>query len=346
MTEATTRPYAGSLVPAKWMPDLRYPHWKKWYNTKTWMGASTDDQGGHLVRGGRHLTDVNQARRLWTRDSPGAARTVGSLIDLTTPYYMLAGTDLTNDTLVGMDYHNPPLQLAQDMGAFIDMNLAGTLAETHSAMVFRVLAVKHIITFQNFNRFPLEIFYAILPTGYNVNVTSSSTVPHEDMEGSGMRKFVIPGVRDVGDKSMKKELEIAFSLPEIFPWAYAKEAGHTNSDATTSVDNSPWVVINKDSGSTDSWYSTVPPGQITANIQDPDLAVYQAIPSLNLRMFSKLQIPLNVGVTTEAEGTGGDVTTNNFYIHWDSSWLCEMVSRHRHTGQAHPGPKAYPSQVV
>jgi hypothetical protein len=85
-----------------------------------------------------------------------AYTTDDSGIDITTPAYMLTGTspdDTTGDSLVGLDYYNPPLKMAKDIGAMYRMYSGGDQT-TKPFMSCRVLAINHKLTFINYNIHP------------------------------------------------------------------------------------------------------------------------------------------------------------------------------------------------
>ncbi len=349
MTQVNNKASSGMLVPAKWMPDLEYPHWKQWYNTKVWMSNATAVYSPFVVEGGRHIHGANPAQRLWhPTTTPGRTlvdyTTDVAGIDLTTPAYLLAGTtttDATGDAEVGLDYFNPPLQMAKDVFALAQQQSTGE-ATTRRTTWGRVVAINHTFTIVNYSRFPLEIFYAVLPIGAQFEHLEATTVPHADLVGTQYRKFVVGGVRDAGDRGSRRSFPVAANLKSIFPFQY--ESGPGIHSGTGNEGESAWFGLNN--ATTSSIITTMPPGQSTSTTQfDESAGTVRQLPALVCRIYGKLQTPINVGTTIVGTGTLGDTDTNSYTIHADMSWLVEMINVSR-LSIAHPGEEAYPDQTA
>lgn len=348
MTESSNTPFFASQVPSKWLPDLRYPNTKKWYNTKTWICESVADALAYSPPTGRHIEDVNMARRLWTTDTAAATRTAAwsdtfQGLDLTTPAYMLAGTGDTDDTLVGLDFVNAPKQMVDDITALNAIN--DITNGTNTRLWMRVLAVNHKFSFINFSRFPLEIFCTMVNVGLSMDSLLSTTAPHDDITSSQYKILTIPGNLDVGDNGVKRTWDVKFDLKRLFPDEYEKQPQHHGGDATTDHASSPWVGLQTGNLPT---YSSLPPGQATAYTpEDPNEQALITIPSIRLKFFCKLQIPLQLGsASAGTHGSTGEVTDlRGFLLHADMSWLVNYYHT-RKTVVDHPGLKAYPLQTA
>lgn len=352
MTENVNRPFSGLMVKPKPMPNLRYPRFQKWYNTTTWISSDDGTYKGHVVSGGRTFQDTKFANRAWHLDTPptrsNAAFDGTVAMDLTTPFYMLAGTDgsgSAEDTIIGPDYYNMPLRLSQDLAAMNKISKLNTA--NFRPMFMRVLAISHKITFVNHSRFPLEIYYTVLPIGYQFN-TLSGTAPHNDMTAHTFKKITIPAIRDAGDRSQKSTIDLVMSLKKMFPSEYELSPGPqmTSTDSDLSVDSaSPWISVDPEA-TTNSMYRNIPPGQIANDSHStPDFAVTKPTAGLRLQWYGKLQQPRDIGFTTEASATAGDYVGNNYDVHANCSWLVDMV-KVAHLDVVHLGERAYPNQTI
>ncbi len=355
MTENSNTPMHGIYVKAKPMPDLRWPRFKKWYNTSTWVSSASGTYVGHQAKGGRNFASTITCRREWAVSTPPtrsiAAWSATEAWDLTTPFYMLADdagdAATTEDTIVGPDYYNPPNDLYQDINALSAVSRFDVASYRH--MYVRVLAINHQFTFINNSRFPLEIFYTFMPTGWQFNAMPDQYTPHQDMHTHALKKIVVPAIRDAGDKSSKKTLDIKVSLEDLFPMNYAIPPGTMLTDtlAVNSTEEalSPWINVQAD-GSTTSFYRNIPPGQIKDDSHsNPDFGTSGPVAGLRLQWYAKLQQPRDVGWTTEdLNRDGGDYTGNNYDVHARCSWLVESMRTGR-LHRPHAGEKAYPDQT-
>ncbi len=356
MTETNNNiPFAGLFVKPRKMPDFNYSRFQKWYTTSTWISSTTGTYKGHEVSGGRNFQPVAWARRQWHTSAPPTrlqtAMDTGIAFDLTTPYYMLAdtagGTASTEDTIVGPDYYNLPLRLNQDLIA-MDAISNATVANERS-MFMRTLAIKHQFTFVNYSRFPLEIYYIVLPVGHRFPTVDGGFDPHDDMSNLGYKKIVVPAVRDAADRGKKSTIDLAMNLKGLWPDAYDMPPGPemTGTTQALSVDSrSPWVSL-LPGATTSSVSLNMPPGQFQDDAWgSPDLATTKPMCGLRMQWVAKLQQPRDIGFTTEvADHAGGDFSGNNYDVHAKSSWLVDMyrtVSYHA----THTGEKAYPSTAA
>lgn len=351
MTQVNTLAASGMLVPAKPLPDLQYPHWKKWYNTKSWLSNLGTQYTPFQVEAGQHIHAANSFQRNWHVDTPPTRGVLNYTVteegmDLTTPCYMLAGTETSNtlgDTLIGLDYFNPPLQMAKDIFSLADQRLMAV--STNQSMWCRVLAINHTFTVVNYSRFPLEMYYAVLPIGTQYEDLEVTTVPHRDLGNSQYRKIVIRGVRDAGDRGAKKDIKISANLQQIFPHQYDMPPGIHGGDTLAEFGGSPWFGVLPTQ--TASIMTSVPPGQTVRGDQfETASAKQEQVPALTCRFYGKLQFPMNIGTTTfTAAPTGGDTDSNSYTIHSDMSWLVEYMNVNS-IATVHPGEKAYPDQVA
>ncbi len=353
MTESSNYPFSGIMVKARPMPDLMYPRFQKWYSTSTWIGSIATKYKGHAVSGGRTMQPTFFANRAWSLITPPARSAVAFdttvAMDLTTPFYMLAdtiGSGVGEDTIIGPDYYNLPIKLHQDLAAMGQLSKIST--DNFRPMFMRVLAIKHQFTFINYSRFPLEIFYSVLPVGHQWNGISGTT-PHNDMVTHTFKKIVVPATRDAGDKGQKATIDLSMNLKALFPEAYDLPPGPemTSTTAALSVQStSPWISL--DPGATTvSVMRNIPPGQIADDSHStPDFATSKPVAGLRLQWYGKLQQPRDVGTTTEdTDHTGGDFTGNNYDVHCKAAWLVDMC-KVSNLDLAHTGEKAYPSQVA
>ena len=348
MSEASTVAANGMLVPAKYLPNLRYPHWKKWYNTKTWLSNSSDHYNPFETGAGRHIFAANSAKRDWHEGTVPARSVINYTvkeqgIDLTTPAYMLAGSDVSNttgDTLVGLDYFNPPIEMAHDVFSLGQNKNAGVLAGMN--LLGRVQAINHTFTIVNYSRFPLEVYYAVLPFGSPFTDIEAASAPHADLEGRQYRKIVVAGVRDAGDKGARRDIKISANLASIFPNVY--DIGPMAHGSTSVSGVGGWFGLLDTV--TSSIMVTEPPGQSdVTTAYDRSSAHDQNIPALMCRFYAKLQMPMNIGITSaQTDATGGDLTINSWTLHADMNWLVEMVNV-AGQGEIHPGEQAYPDQT-
>ncbi len=297
MTDVNRTAASGLMVPARKLPNLDWPHWKKWYNTKTWLSGAFDLYEPFVAEAGQHIVSAKPAVRAWHLSTPPGRALVDYSnayigLDLTTPTYMLAGTTTTNatgDTLVGLDYYNPPLEMAHDINSLAPHRDLYELSTTQLALYARVLAINHTFTVVNYSRFPLELYYAVLPWGSRFDDIENTTTPHADLKNSQYRKVVIRGVRDAGDRGSKRDIKISANLKQLFPNEYDLPPSHHGGDTTSETAFSPWFGL-RDNTSTTSMYATVPPGQ-SAGAGGPNLqttAFDNSCPTLLCRFYGKL----------------------------------------------------------
>ena len=86
---------------ARWLPKLDYPRWKKWYTTTTYHSEAANGLVPYTFPSGVNREILAFARRQYADATTPPARTVGTIVDLTTPAYMLASNTAANDSLVG-----------------------------------------------------------------------------------------------------------------------------------------------------------------------------------------------------------------------------------------------------
>ncbi len=244
--------FLGQMVPAKWVPNLFYPHFKQWYKTQTYMSGAVTHLEPYISLSGTHRSSMIPARRDWhgttapARTSVYATNEIG--IDITTPAYMLAGTTTTDatqgDTVVGLDYGNVPLQMHKDINALSQVRQTIFDSTLEKVLYARVNAIKHTFTFQNYGRQPVEIYYTILPTGYPFVDISQSTAPGLDQEQSQYRRITILGVLDSGDKAQRRSVNVGINLAKIFPQSYDLGPQQHNDNITTgNYSSSPWMAL-------------------------------------------------------------------------------------------------------
>lgn len=338
------------------MPDLMYPRYEKWYNTTTYISSSLSTYLGHAAAAGRNFTTPSVAQRLWHVNTPPARIltpfSAVDAVDITTPAYMLAGLQVTDpetfeDTLVGLDYANPPLKMQKDI-ASLDQAF-DTLIANGATLFGRVLAIKHKFTFSNFSRFPLEVYWAILPVGHIWTTPTGLFQPHVDIMSQNYSKIVVPAVRDANDRSQKRTIDIAVNLKKLWPNEYNMRPGvnmsGTTAGGSSGNSNSPWFGLHN--STTSAIIRNFPPGQVADDSKStPDLNVAGATCGLRLQWFAKLQNPRDLGFTTEdADHSGGDFTGNNYDVHANMSWLVDMMRVGLHP-LIHQGEKAYPSTAA
>lgn len=332
---------------ARWMPDLGHPRWKRWYSTQTYLSESSAKLLPVILPSGLNRKRILFATRDYDNLGAAPARNTTSEIDLTTPAYMLTGTETDEalqggDTLVGLDYYNPPLQMMRDIEVLQDRYTVGDTGV--KSAVARVLAINHRFTFINYNKHPVEIYYAIVPTGFGFTDTDAfnTTGPANDLRESQYRKIVIPGVLDSGDKGVTKTLDIALSLPKLFPEAYMVPPTqvHNPSKTVQPENNSPWFSVRAATRP----YDTCPPGQSTYNLQNND-EDQGAMPGLKMQLLGNLQTGVQVGSSSALSITTGTMDTNGVVVHARMNWLVDMVNLLQRS-RWHQGSKAYPSQAV
>lgn len=335
MTELNPVAFRANTAAPRWLPDLHYPRWKKWYSSTSWLSASTDGQDAHQPQGGRHLTAFTYCARDWHATTP-PARALNSNYYLEQPWYMLAGTSTVQDELCGVDYGNLPLRMAHDIRTLATQSDAGS-----AALKARVLAFKHTFTFVNFNKHALEIYYEVLPTAYEENTYDDTNAPHPDLSVGQLNKLVIPGVLDSGDKAVRRHLEISDKMASLFPSAYDKDPlVSMPTGAAGSEDPSAWLGMRY--STTANMIETDPPYvQASGSALATDLGV---TPSVRIRFWHRLQIPIG-GTATAGDSTAGEFTGTGFFVHVSGNWLVEMVNTASESSY-HPGEKAYPDQVA
>jgi len=205
--EGNNQPILSLVTKPRWMPDLKYPRWKKWYSTSTWLSPVTTTLNAHTLPSGMHIGTIQCAVRDYANSATAPTRRLSSSsvdtgIDITTPAYMLAGTepsDVFGDTVVGLDHYNPPLEMAHDIASMFQM-YGGGETTTQPFISARVLAINHKITFINYNIHPVKIWYAILPVGWEFESLNSTTTPSADPKNSQYRSIVIPAVMGSDDR--------------------------------------------------------------------------------------------------------------------------------------------------
>ncbi len=334
----------GMYVRPRQFPNLYWPRYKGWFKTKANLSPEASKATMFQCASGMNLTQINFARRRWHQQTP-QTRDEDNDLDLTTPAYMLAGSDLTSDSVVGLDYHNPPIKYAQWLSA----RKAVSQSNVNGTDYMRVLAISHNFTVSNFSRFPLEIYYSVFPGKWEPQNNAHAADCMLDPAVSGYRKKVIPPVRDDGDRSKKRTIQVDMNLQKLFPLSYQALPQAINGDTTTtSTDSttSPWIFVNN--WTTSSMYRNVPPGQAAKHNVDPTTGVPHGIhedmlPCLHLRMYARLQMPINVGSTDTTNIANGELDTNGFMIEGDFNWLIEHLDPQRRA-QEHPGELAYPNQ--
>lgn len=329
---------AGVYVRARPFPDIGYPHRKGWFNTKTNFSDQSSTAAMYEAPSGTNTSAVSFAQRKWSAGN-AALRSVTADLDLTTPAYMLSGSNVVSDSLVGLDYHNPPLKLYEHLFA---MNNINDQAGTGQSYV-RTLAFNHKLHITNFHRFPLKIYYSVYPSGY-VPQNLNQTTPVHDLTNSAYQCITIPPVRDGGDRGRSRTLNLTQNLQKLFVNGYEKLPFQSSSvqAVDSSHEETPW--IKTDATTTDSMYRGCPPGQRTQETPttvSPDLSGPN--PALFLKMYAQYDFPVWLGETTTTTTGDGRIDTAGFTIEGDMNWLVEYVCSKR-DAVGHRGEKAYPSQ--
>lgn len=342
--EASSNPILGLTVPCRWLPDLSYPRWKKWYSTTTYHSGSTEALVPYDIPTGQNCVNLPVARRvLNTRNSIVLSRSVANSIDLTTPAYMLSGTNTTStgaDTLIGLDYDSLPLEMANDVIAF---GLDTALSINDVVLACRVLAIKHTFHFINYNKHPVKIYYSIAPGGWTIEDISSPTTPMPDLINSQYRSIVVPGVEDEGDRGVSRELTISLSLSKLFPDQYDAPPQVRNADISTAATDSPWFNLGEIGGVPMPF--SEPPGYVTvAGTGTNSVAMPFQPASLSLRLAAQGLTGVQAGSTSYTPATDGQINTNGLVIKANHNWLIEYY-RNTRISSGHPNPEAYPSQV-
>ncbi len=328
-------------APCKYLPDLSHPRWKRWYSTKTYFSQSTTDLVVYAAPSAQNLAKMTFARRNYADAAAAPARSTSDDMDITTPAYMLAGTNaalLTGDELVGLDYFNPPLNMKQDLEMLGTMN---QVDQADSARMFsRVLAINHKFTFINYNKHPVKIYYSMLPTGWTFDDLDAPTTPQDDLSRSSYRSIVIPAVQDQNDRGVTRDLKVSMTMSTIFPEAYEHPPMTRGGALTTEDMSSPWI------GTTDQAraYITSPPGQIT-NFYQTTVQQDKQAPGLNMRFYMQTMSGINVGVPSTTTAAEGLLTTNGVVMMGAMNYLVEH-SLVRPLNKAHSGSKAYPLQTA
>lgn len=331
----------GYYVRPKPFPDYGYPHHKGWVNTKTNFSSDTTEAVMYEANSALNNDRISFGVRKWSA-ATAPARTTVQALDLTTPAYMLAGTDTAKDSLVGLDYFNPPMKLmAHYFGVNGSVYDLGVLSQSFT----RTLAINHKFHFTNFHRFPLKVYYTVFPSGFeppNLN----STDPVQDMTNSAWQCKVIPAVTDRGDRGRSGTLNIAQNLQRLYPNAYEKTPLQASSTQDTAANHEAAAWFQSDATTTSSCYVSCPPGQrdqetISVSAPNPD----GPNPALFIKMFAMYDFPIHMGSTATSAPSGGTIDTAGFTIEADMNWLVEHVTPRRDI-KNHPGNKAYPSQAA
>lgn len=331
---------AGIYLRPRSFPDLGYPHRKGWFNTKTNFSEVPETASMYEAPSGVNTSGVLFSQRRWSVGAPLARNTTDSL-DLTTPAYMLAGTTTTTDSLVGLDFHNPPLKLYEHLFA---MNNVNDQAGTGQSYV-RTLAFKHKLHITNFHRFPLKIYYTVYPSGYEPD-TIGQAVPTKDLTNGPYQCIIIPPVRDGGDRGRSRTLTLTQNLQKLYVNGYEKLPFQNSNiqSADTTHEETPW--IKTDATTTDSMYRGCPPGQ--RNPETPSNSVPDdngPNPALFLKMFAQYDFPVHLGETTTTTTGDGRIDTAGFTVEGDMNWLVEYVCSKR-DAVGHRGERAYPDQTA
>lgn len=331
---------SGLLVRPKAYPNFDHPRHQGWFSTSAYIGASTITATGQSAGSGANPVQADFAQRDWAVGT-APARIVKPFLDLTTPAYMLAGTNSSTDSVIGLDYHSPPLKMAkyvQAMDQIIDAGNSGL-----ATLYQRVKAINHGFTVHNYSRFPLKLYYSVYIPEFEPPDISEGT-PMQDQTYGAYRCVVVPPVKDAGDRASKRSFTISQNLEKLFPDQYELTPYTHNGNVTTERSPSPWMLVDVTTGN--SMYRTCPPGQLSVDTLDVGVQKTIAVaPRLQLKMYAKLEFPVHMGQTAESGATGGEITTNNYYIQADMSWLVESVNTASQI-RNHPQTKAYPDQTV
>lgn len=319
-------------------PNFSYPRRKGWFGTETNFSSDTATGSPHMASSGANVTRVFFAVKNWNKTAP-LVRAMDGTLDLVTPSYKLAGTSTTQDAVIGIDHNNLPLALSR----FIRSSAFANIAAASNSTFMRVLAIKHHFQIRNFSRFPLCIYYAVYPTGYEPEDLDTST-PLRDLQYSAYKKVIIPGVRDAGDKARKGHINLSLNLEKLFPQQYENPPNVKAGDLTSEEVPSPWMRV--------QWSDTIPqiitapPGQQsppTLTDTSPNDTPFPC--GLNLKMYAKLDTDMYLGSTVPGTATSGDTDTNGFTIAANMNWLIDYVNMTQDT-ENHEGPKAYPDQTA
>ncbi len=325
-------------MPPKPYPNLTYPSHKGWFSTKANMSPSAASAAFHVCTSGANLTLLDLAQRGWNLTTTPARATVNDY-DITTPAYKLAGTTTTTDSVIGLDYMNPPIRFAEYLGGIAGVWDAGNANNAWA----RVLAINHKFEVRNFSRFPLELYYAVIPWGYSFQ-SLATTTPMDDLETTAYKKVVIGGVRDAGDRSKVGHIHLSLNMEKLFPDQYDKMPYEHSGDVITEESGSPWMKV--EHATATSMYATCPPQQLT-NVGSPETAALNLSPApgLKMRVYARLQSEVDIGESAAGTNTGGDTDTNGFTIEGTFGWLMHHVIMTK-VSSGHAGLEAYPNQTA
>lgn len=339
MTDTTGTTLSGLYAKGRPFPDISYPRRRGWFNTKTNFSGDTTTADMFLAASGGNLTKLNLAKRGWALSTPPARAAVDSL-DLTTPSYMLAGSNALNDAIVGLDHYNMPLDLSNYLFALNNTNDLGARGQGF----MRVLAYKHKLHFTNFHRFPLKIYYTVYTWGNEPgDLVTNETTLMPDVTNKPYYVFTVPPVKDLGDRGSKRTLDLTMNLQNLFKDAYEIPPMTTN-DTTSAVDfgDTPWIQV--DATTTACQYTTCPPGQIQQTVGSSIQNSSRFQSAVYLKMFARVDFPVNMGVASGVTPTGGQIDTSGFTIEGDMNWLVDFVNVTKNS-IAHRGENAYPDQT-
>jgi len=318
-------------------PNLSHPHRKGWFKTRTAFSSDSTINKPYICASGQNVTLVNWVNKAWAASTP-PARFPSTNLDLVTPGYMLAGTDATQDSLVGLDFYNPPLNFSQFL-----LGNSSTNTENPDTSVARVLAIQHHFKIRNYSRFPLCLYYCVFPAGFEP-ADLPTTTPLTDLSNSAYKKIVIAGVGDAGNKARVGDLNITLNIEKLFKEQYEQPPEVRGGDVPAEEAPSPWFRVAY--SETASMYKTCPPGQqsFTGNTDITPQTIAHP-PKLRLKMYARLDTPLFLGNTTVGIPASGDTDTNGFTIQADCNWLIEYVNMAQDVS-AHRGELAYPDQTA
>ncbi len=331
----SANPILALSVKPRWMPDLGYPRFKKWYSTSSYLSPAVTTLTPHTVPSGQNILNLDMGQRAYADSATAPARGTSHYLDITTPCYMLAGT--TGDSLVGLDFFNPPLAMNKDINNL--SNLYTLADDTDASLVCRVLAIKHKFTFINYNKHPVRLYYSVLPTGWTFPTIEAASAPMADQSLSGWRSIVIPAVMDAGDRGVTRHLNMQMNLESLFPQQYEEPPQVRAGDAVTENSSSPWIALLNGARN----YITTPPTQQSVTNDVTSSAVNIQPPGLKCQFAVQNLAGVNVGSTAYTAETDGDINTNGLIMMADMNYLVEYV-QNRMTAKVHSGNKAYPDQ--
>lgn len=339
----------------KWYPSPVYPHHKKWYSTFTYLSPNTGSTWGHNVYSGAEAVHMVSAQRKWGATTPPARNTYSAL-PLAWPYEKLAGDLTTADSLVGCDFYNLPRRLYGDLVTWCNTNsVIGSAANGQCDLYMRVNAYKHTLTFHNYNKHPLKVFYRVINHKLPATPWSSlfATGTPLDIANQRISSIIVPGVLDSGDKAQSRTLTITHNQQGTYQELFDRPP-HTFE--VEEYKTCPWARFYVDRRTSTVLPMTSEPTQLeTIDYATPVANASQGVNLLNdnLELAFQYQTGVWAGPSANIVVADGQVTSGtDVVVSLESSWLVEWLSGQSGADRTNDyvtdnnRAKAYPSQTA